>query len=35
MLYFLHNYRIPLAAMQLGSLEPVYDIYLYKLFYTV
>jgi hypothetical protein len=27
MLYFLHKYRIAQPAMQLNSLEPVYDIY--------
>jgi hypothetical protein len=27
MLYFLHKYRIPPTAMQLNSLELVYDIY--------
>jgi hypothetical protein len=31
MLYFLHIYRIAPTAMQLGSSELVYDIYLYKL----
>jgi hypothetical protein len=35
MLYFLHKYRIALTIMQLGSLEPVYDIYLYKLCNTI
>jgi hypothetical protein len=35
MLYFLHKYRIALIVMQLNSLEPIYDIYLYKLCYTV
>jgi hypothetical protein len=35
MLYFLHKYRIALTVMQLDSLEPVYDIYFYKLCYTV
>jgi hypothetical protein len=35
MLYLLHKYRIAPIAMQLGSLEQVYDIYLYKLCYTV
>jgi hypothetical protein len=35
MLYFLHKYRIVPPTMQLGSLEPVYDIYLYKLYYMV
>jgi hypothetical protein len=35
MLYFLYKYRIAPTAMQLDSLEPVYDIYLYKLCYTV
>jgi hypothetical protein len=27
MLYFEHKYKISPTAMQLGSLEPVYDIY--------
>jgi hypothetical protein len=27
MLYFVHKNRISTTAMQLGSLEPVYDIY--------
>jgi hypothetical protein len=35
MLCFLHKYRIALTPKQLGSLEPVYDIYLYKLCYMV
>jgi hypothetical protein len=35
MLYFLYKYRITLTAMQLGSLELVYDIYLYKLCYMM
>jgi hypothetical protein len=35
MLYFLHKYRIAPTAMQLNSLEIVYDIYLYKLCYMV
>jgi hypothetical protein len=35
MLYFLHKYIIAPTAMQLDSLEPVYDTYLYKLCYTV
>jgi hypothetical protein len=35
MLYFLHKYRIAATTMQLESLEPVYDIYLYKLCYMV
>jgi hypothetical protein len=35
MFYFLHKYRIAARAMQLDSLEPVYDIYLYKLCYMV
>jgi hypothetical protein len=35
MLYFLHKYRIATTVMQLDSLEPFYDIYLYKLCYTV
>jgi hypothetical protein len=35
MFYFLHKYRIAPTAMQQGLLEPVYDIYLYKLCYTV
>jgi hypothetical protein len=29
MFYFLHKYRIPQTAMQLNSLELVYDIYWY------
>jgi hypothetical protein len=29
MLYFLYKYRITLIAMQLNSLELVYDIHLY------
>jgi hypothetical protein len=29
MLYFVNKYRISQTAMQLGSLEPVYDIYWY------
>jgi hypothetical protein len=33
--YFLHKYRIPPTVMQLNALELVYDIYLYKLYYTV
>jgi hypothetical protein len=32
---FLHKYRIAATSMQLGSLQPVYDIYVYKLWYTV
>jgi hypothetical protein len=32
---FLHKYRIAPTVMQLGSLEPVYDIYLYKLCYMM
>jgi hypothetical protein len=35
MLYFLHKYKITQTVMRLGSLEPVYDIYLYKLYYNV
>jgi hypothetical protein len=35
MFYFLHKYRIDPTFIQLGSLQPVYDIYLYKLCYTV
>jgi hypothetical protein len=35
MFYFLHKYRIPPTAMQLTTLELVYDIYQYKLYYTV
>jgi hypothetical protein len=35
MLYFFHKYRIALTVMQLGSIEQVYDIYLYKLCYTL
>jgi hypothetical protein len=35
MLYFLHKYRIASTAIQLNSLETIYDIYLYKLCYTV
>jgi hypothetical protein len=27
MLYFIHKYRTPSTAMQLNSLELVYDIY--------
>jgi hypothetical protein len=27
MLYFVHKKRISTTAMQLGSLEPVYDVY--------
>jgi hypothetical protein len=34
--YFLHKYMIAPTVRQLGSLEPLYDIYLYtKLCYTV
>jgi hypothetical protein len=35
MLYLLYKYRIAPTTMQLDSLETVYDIYLYKLCYTV
>jgi hypothetical protein len=35
MLYLLHKYRVATTVMQLNSIEPVYDIYLYKLCYTV
>jgi hypothetical protein len=35
MFYFLHKYRLAPTAMQLDSLEPIYDTYLYKLCYTV
>jgi hypothetical protein len=28
MIYFLHKYSIAPTVLQLGSLEPVYDIYL-------
>jgi hypothetical protein len=35
MIYFLHKYRIAATDMQLDSLDLVYDIYLYKLCYTV
>jgi hypothetical protein len=35
MLYFVHKYRIAPTIMQLDSLEPVYDIYLYKLCYML
>jgi hypothetical protein len=35
MFYFLHKYRIPPTVMQLNALELVYDIYWYKLSYTV
>jgi hypothetical protein len=35
MFYFLKKYKIAPTAMQLNSLEPVYNIYLYKLCYTV
>jgi hypothetical protein len=35
MFYFLHKYGIPPRVMQLNALELVYDIYLYKLYYTV
>jgi hypothetical protein len=34
MLYFLYKYRIALTAMQLDSLEPVYDIYTYTDYVT-
>jgi hypothetical protein len=34
MLYFLHKYRIAPTVMQLGSLEPVYDIYIYTNYAT-
>jgi hypothetical protein len=27
LLYFVHKYGISITAIQLGSLEPVYDIY--------
>jgi hypothetical protein len=35
MFYFLRKYRIAPTVMQLDPLEIVYDIYLYKLCYTV
>jgi hypothetical protein len=35
MFYFLYKYRIAPTVMQLDSLQPFYDIYLYKLRYTV
>jgi hypothetical protein len=35
MLYFLHKYRIAPTVMQLGSLEPVYDIYIQIMLHSV
>jgi hypothetical protein len=35
MFYFLHKYSILSTAMQLNTLDLVYDIYLYKLYYMV
>jgi hypothetical protein len=35
MFYFFHKYRIPPTVMQLNALELVYDIYRYKLYYTM
>jgi hypothetical protein len=35
MLHFLHKYIISPTTMYLDSLEPVYDIYRYYLYYTV
>jgi hypothetical protein len=32
---FLHKYKIPPTAMQLNTLDLVYDIYWYKLYYMV
>jgi hypothetical protein len=31
MFYFIHKYKIPPTAMQLNTLDLVYDIYWYKL----
>jgi hypothetical protein len=35
MFYFLYKYKIPPTAMQLNTLDLVYDIYWYKLYYMV
>jgi hypothetical protein len=35
MFYFLYKYKIRPRVMQLNALELVYDIYWYKLYYTV
>jgi hypothetical protein len=35
MLYFIHKYMISLTSMHQGSLEPVYDIYSYQLYYMM
>jgi hypothetical protein len=35
MFYFLHKYRTLPTVMQLNALKLVYDIYRYKLYYTV